>query len=69
MKTFKQEVILALLSKPEAWMPKFESLEAMAEYLSEDVPATFAGMVDLQAKAIAVIVDLTAWHIDNISNQ
>jgi hypothetical protein len=68
MKTFKQEVILALLSKPEAWMPKFESPEAMADYLSEDVPTTFAGLIDLQAKAIAVVADLTAYHIDRISN-
>jgi hypothetical protein len=49
-------------------MPKFESPEAMADYLSEDVPTTFAGLIDLQAKAIAVVADLTAYHIDRISN-
>lgn len=67
MKTFKQEVILALLSNME-WMPKFKSTEAAAEYLSEEVPTTVADAIELQAKAMAVLVDLTAYHIDRISN-
>lgn len=66
MRTFKQDVILALLSNME-WMPKFHSTEACAEYLSEDVPGTTAESIALHAKAIAVLVDLTATEINNLS--
>jgi hypothetical protein len=68
MKTFKQEVILALLSNIDAWMPKFDSAKQLADYLSEDTPETIAEGIEMQAKAIAVVADLTAYHIDRISN-
>lgn len=67
-RTFKQDVILALLSNMDGWMPKFDSPESLADYLSEDVPETLADVIEMQAKAIAVVADLTAYHIDRISN-
>jgi hypothetical protein len=69
MKTFKQEVILALLSNIDAWMPKFDSAKQMADYLSEDSPQTIAEGIEMQAKAVACVVDLMAYHIDRISNE
>jgi hypothetical protein len=44
-------------------MPKFDSLEAAAEYLSIDVPETTADGIALGQQAIAVMVAETAQRI------
>ena len=55
---FRQEVCLALLQNLE-WMPKFESVEAAAEYVAEDVPTTMGGAIAIQEKVLAVVVHET----------
>ena len=69
MKTFRQEVVLALLSNMDNWMPTFESAKQLADYLSEDTPETIAEEIEMQAKVVARVVDLMAYHIDKIANE
>jgi len=69
MKTFRQEVVLALLSNMDNWMPTFESAKQLADYLSEDTPETIAEGIEMQAKAVACVVELMAYHIDKIANE
>ena len=60
--SFKQQVALALLQNLE-WMPKFDSHEAAANYVCEEIPDDTGGMIALQQKVIAVLVAETAEQI------
>lgn len=57
--SFRQQVILALLQNLE-WMPKFDNIEAAAEYVCENVPDTMGGIIAIQQKSMAVLVFETA---------
>lgn len=63
--TFEQQVALVLLQNLE-WMPKFDSLEDAAEYLSIDVPETSKSIIVLGQQSIAVMVAETAQRIVNM---
>lgn len=62
MLSFKQQIVLVLLQNLD-WMPKFEGIESAAEYLCENVPETIQGTIEIQQKAIAVLIAETAERI------
>lgn len=60
--SFKQQVVLALLQNLE-WMPKFDSMEDAAEYVSVEAPETTGGAIAVQQQVMAVMVAETAEQI------
>jgi len=63
--SFKQQVALALLQNLE-WLPKFDDMEAAADYVSESLPEDTRGAIALQQKVMGVLVAETAEQIVNI---